>query len=55
MYEEIIIVRPIYQKCILALKTLFNIVEVPFKTVMFVLYDVQKFWNLCGHYQDIYD
>ena len=50
------------------LKTLFNIVEAQLKkngwTLMSVLYSdvqmarykqpgTQKFWNLCGHYQDI--
>ena len=49
------------------LKTLFNIVEAPFffYTLMFVVYmcmmmsnkqpGIQKFWNLCRHYQDIYN
>ena len=53
----------------MALQTLFNIVEAPFKncwTLMAVLYDdvpvghetagnIQKCWHLRGHYQDIYD
>ena len=59
---------PVYILWREVLKTLLNIVETPFKkcwTLMSVLYmmmfrwtnkqpGIQKFWNLCGHYQDIY-
>ena len=45
----------------LSLKTLINIVEAPFEKLLYgdVQMDqqpgIQKFWNLSGLYQDIYD